>query len=129
LFPESDDSEYEDLEDYEENEMENAEEMQLQQENPKEVIKTKRGMTRMLKLHRDFLNKEKTTKRNIGFDNMFRPIGDHRIEFSSFLGYLARDMIGLKHLCWKEVLKATRENMWDRIQVCICGYQFVHFFV
>lgn len=57
---ETDESENEDLEVLEEKELENApeEEKQRQHEDSTEVIRKERGMTRMLKLHRDFSKKE-----------------------------------------------------------------------
>ncbi|GKA47946.1 hypothetical protein Tco_0740904 [Tanacetum coccineum] len=43
--------------------------------------------------------------------------GLHRALFSSFLGDLVREHIGLKILSWKKVDKESRDKLWDEITI------------
>ncbi|GJX11000.1 hypothetical protein Tco_0200859 [Tanacetum coccineum] len=54
-------------------------------------------------------------KLKVTFDALNRVLGLHRALFSSFLGDLVREHIGLKILCWKKVKKESRDKLWDEI--------------
>ncbi|GKD56332.1 hypothetical protein Tco_1289719 [Tanacetum coccineum] len=66
-------------------------------------IVVKRGITRLYKFHREY-GKPDGIKLNVTFDALNRISGKHRALFSSFLGDMVREHIGLKILSWKDKL-------------------------
>jgi len=40
-------------------------------------------------------------------------------ELSSFLGVLAREIINIKHMEWKQVPEALKKDIWSAINVSI----------
>ncbi|GJZ48618.1 hypothetical protein Tco_0602450, partial [Tanacetum coccineum] len=61
----------------------------------------KRGITRLSKFHREY-GKPDGIKLSVTFDALNRISGSHIALFSSFLGDLVREHIGLKVLSWKK---------------------------
>ncbi|GKC08262.1 hypothetical protein Tco_0999872 [Tanacetum coccineum] len=61
----------------------------------------KRGRTRLYKFHREY-GKPDGIKLSVTFDALNRISGKHRALFSSFLGDMVREHIGLKILSWKK---------------------------
>ena len=86
--------------------------------NTSDVIQVKRGITRLAKFRVKY-GKPGSVKFKVTFDAMSRLSGLHRALFSSFLGDLVREHIGLKVLCWKQVKKESRDKLWDEITVNI----------
>lgn len=76
-----------------------------------------RGLTRCLKLHKDYED-SKGVKHVIEFDKNGKFKGKYRAEISSFLGDLARKEVGLTELRWKDVSKDTKDLMWLKVTVC-----------
>ncbi|GJU66643.1 hypothetical protein Tco_1252902 [Tanacetum coccineum] len=74
----------------------------------------KRGITRLCKFRMTYA-KLGSVKLKVTFDVWNRVSGLHRALFSSFLGDLVREHIGLKILCWKKVKKESRDKLWDEI--------------
>ncbi|GJW57166.1 hypothetical protein Tco_0103897 [Tanacetum coccineum] len=74
----------------------------------------KRGITRLCKFRMTY-GKPGSVKLKVTFDALNRVSGLHRALFSSFLGDLVREHIGLKILCWKKVKKESRDKLWDEI--------------
>ncbi|GKD10974.1 transposase, Ptta/En/Spm, transposase, Tnp1/En/Spm-like protein [Tanacetum coccineum] len=74
----------------------------------------KRGITRLCKFRMTY-GKPGLVKLKVTFDALNRVSGLHRALFSSFLGDLVREHIGLKILCWKKVKKESRDKLWDEI--------------
>ena len=77
-----------------------------------------RGRTRLSKFH-DQYGKPGQVKHKVTFDAFNRVTGLNRPLFSSFLGDLVREHIGLKVLSWKKVDKESRQKLWDEITVHI----------
>ncbi|GJY49912.1 hypothetical protein Tco_0439868 [Tanacetum coccineum] len=67
----------------------------------------KRGITRLYKFRREY-GKPDGIKLIVTFDALNRIPGKHRALFSSFLGYMVREHIGLKILSWKKVDSEAR---------------------
>ncbi|GKC24051.1 reverse transcriptase domain-containing protein [Tanacetum coccineum] len=74
----------------------------------------KRGITRLYKFHREY-GKPDGIKLSVTFDALNRISGKHRALFSSFLGDMVREHIGLKILSWKKVDSEARDKLWDEI--------------
>ncbi|GJR20311.1 hypothetical protein Tco_0968838 [Tanacetum coccineum] len=56
-------------------------------------------------------------KLRVTFDALNRISGKHEALFSSFLGDMVREHIGLKILSWKKVDSEARDKLWDEITV------------
>ncbi|GKD50848.1 transposase, Ptta/En/Spm, transposase, Tnp1/En/Spm-like protein, partial [Tanacetum coccineum] len=54
-------------------------------------------------------------KLSVTFDALNRISGKHRALFSSFLGDMVREHIGLKILAWNKVGSEARDKLWDEI--------------
>ncbi|GKA48031.1 putative ribonuclease H-like domain-containing protein, partial [Tanacetum coccineum] len=74
----------------------------------------KRGITKLYKFRREY-EKPDGIKLSVTFDAFNRISGKHRALFSSFLGYMIREHIGLKILSWKKVDSIARDKLWDEI--------------
>ncbi|GJR33268.1 transposase, Ptta/En/Spm, transposase, Tnp1/En/Spm-like protein [Tanacetum coccineum] len=74
----------------------------------------KRGITRLYKFRREY-GKPDGIKLSVTFDPLDRISGKHRALFSSFLGDMVREHIGLKILSWKKVDSEARDKLWDEI--------------
>ncbi|GJU42936.1 hypothetical protein Tco_1200202 [Tanacetum coccineum] len=74
----------------------------------------KRGITRLYKFRREY-GKPDGIKLSVTFDALNRISGKHRALFSSFLGDMVREHIGLKILSWKKVGSEARDKLWDEI--------------
>ncbi|GKF02006.1 hypothetical protein Tco_0028929 [Tanacetum coccineum] len=70
----------------------------------------KRGITRLYKFRKEY-GKPGGIKIKVTFDALNRVSGLHRALFSSFLGDLVREHIGLKNLSWKKVDKESRDKL------------------
>ncbi|GKD70314.1 hypothetical protein Tco_1324404 [Tanacetum coccineum] len=70
----------------------------------------KRGITRLSKFRREY-GKPDGIKLNVTFDALNMISGSHRALFSSFLGDLVREHIGLKILSWKKVGSEARDKL------------------
>ncbi|GJY00959.1 hypothetical protein Tco_0359111 [Tanacetum coccineum] len=66
----------------------------------------KRGITRLSKFRREY-GKPDGIKLSVTFDALNRISRKHRVLFSSFLGDLVREHIGLKILSWRKVKSAA----------------------
>ena len=77
-----------------------------------------RGITRLSKFHLLYGNPGQV-KHKVTFDALNRVAGLNRALFSTFLGDVVRDHIGLKVLSWKKVDKESRQKLWDEITVHI----------
>ncbi|GJX69549.1 hypothetical protein Tco_0305276 [Tanacetum coccineum] len=66
----------------------------------------KRGITRLYKFRREY-GKPDGIKLSVTFDALNRISGKHRALFSSFLGDMVREHIGLKIQSWKKVKSAA----------------------
>ena len=77
--------------------------------NTSNEIIVKRGITRLCKF-RITHGKPGVPKLKVTFDALNRISGLNRALFSSFLGDLVREHIGLKILCWKLVKKESRHK-------------------
>ncbi|GKE04060.1 hypothetical protein Tco_1396078 [Tanacetum coccineum] len=62
----------------------------------------KSGITRLYKFRREY-GKPDGIKLSVTFDALNRISGKHKALFSSFLGNMVREHIGLKILSWKKV--------------------------
>ncbi|GJW56717.1 transposase, Ptta/En/Spm, transposase, Tnp1/En/Spm-like protein [Tanacetum coccineum] len=69
----------------------------------------KRGITRLCKFRKEY-GKPDGVKLSVTFDELNRISGKHRALFSSFLGDMVREHIGLKILSWKKVGSEARNN-------------------
>ena len=78
----------------------------------------KRGITRLSKFHKEY-GKPDEIKLSVTFDALNRISGSHKALFSSFLGDLVSEHIGLKILSWKKVGSEARDKLWDEITVHI----------
>ena len=76
----------------------------------------KRGIIRLAKFRREY-GKAGGEKLSVTFDAMNRISGKHRALFSSFLGDLVREHIGVRIISWKKVDSEARDKMWDEITV------------
>ncbi|GKA66099.1 hypothetical protein Tco_0765907 [Tanacetum coccineum] len=74
----------------------------------------KRGITRLYKFHMEY-GKPGGVKLSVTFDALNRISGKHRALFSSFLGDMVREHIGLKILAWNKVGSEARDKLWDEI--------------
>ncbi|GJZ56467.1 transposase, Ptta/En/Spm, transposase, Tnp1/En/Spm-like protein [Tanacetum coccineum] len=74
----------------------------------------KRGITRLCKFRREY-GKPDGVKLSVTFDALNRISGKHRALFSSFLGDMVREHIGLQILSWKKVGPEARNKLWDEI--------------
>ena len=86
-------------------------------ENNQGYVK-KRGITRLAKFRREY-GKVGGEKLSVTFDALNRISGKHRALFSSFLGDLVREHVGVRILSWKKVDSEARDKMWDEITVHI----------
>lgn len=55
----------------------------------------------------------------IQFNERGQPVGPQSEKFSSFLGVLAREIVGIKHMEWKQVPEALKKDIWSAINVSI----------
>ena len=78
----------------------------------------KRGITRLCKFRNEY-GKPGGVKLSVNFDALNRISGKHRALFSSFLGDMVREHIGLQILSWKKVGPEARNKLWDEITVHI----------
>ncbi|GJZ49657.1 hypothetical protein Tco_0603847, partial [Tanacetum coccineum] len=76
----------------------------------------KRGITRLYKFRMEY-GKPGGVKLSVTFDALNRISGKHRALFSSFLGDMVREHIGLKILAWNKVGSEARDKLWDEITV------------
>ncbi|GJT46243.1 putative transposase, Ptta/En/Spm, plant [Tanacetum coccineum] len=74
----------------------------------------KRGITRLCKFRREY-GKPGGVKLSVTFDALNKISGKHRALFSSFLGDMVREHIGLQILSWKKVGPEARNKLWDEI--------------
>ncbi|GJT44952.1 transposase, Ptta/En/Spm, transposase, Tnp1/En/Spm-like protein [Tanacetum coccineum] len=74
----------------------------------------KRGITRLCKFRKEY-RKPGGVKLSVTFDTLNRILGKHRALFSSFLGDMVREHIGLQILSWKKVGPEARNKLWDEI--------------
>ncbi|GJW11168.1 hypothetical protein Tco_1576995 [Tanacetum coccineum] len=74
----------------------------------------KRGITRLCKFRKEY-GKPGGVKLSVTFDALNRISGKHRALFSSFLGDMVREHIGLQILSWKKVGPEARNKLWDEI--------------
>nr|GEY29236.1 hypothetical protein [Tanacetum cinerariifolium] len=74
----------------------------------------KRGTIRLYKFQREY-EKPDGIKLSVTFDALNRISGKHRALFSSFLGDMVREHIGLKILSWKKVDSEAKDKLWDEI--------------
>ncbi|GJV84727.1 putative transposase, Ptta/En/Spm, plant, partial [Tanacetum coccineum] len=74
----------------------------------------KRGITRLCKFRREY-RKPDEVKLSVTFDALNRISKKHRPLFSSFLGDMVREHIGLQILSWKNVGPEARNKLWDEI--------------
>lgn len=58
-------------------------------------------------------------KKHVEFDDLMRPTGKGREQFSTFLGQKARSKVGINWPTWKAVPQGTKEMLWEDILVCI----------
>ncbi|GJS74869.1 ribonuclease H-like domain-containing protein, partial [Tanacetum coccineum] len=78
----------------------------------------KRGITRLYKFCMEY-GKPGGVKLSVTFDALNRISGKHKALFSSFLGDMVREHIGLKILAWNKVGSEARDKLWDEITVWI----------
>lgn len=94
--------------------------LNAQEEIGKSITSTRkrvRGLTRLVKLHRDF--EDSNEKHEVDFDALGRVTGKYRSEFASFLGDLVRRDVGLRYMKWKKVTKEVKDKLWEQVTVCI----------
>ncbi|KAL8256253.1 hypothetical protein R6Q59_031320 [Mikania micrantha] len=75
----------------------------------------KRGITRLSKF-RICYGKPGGIKLRVTFDALHRITGPNRALFSSFLGDLVREHVGLKILSWKKVGSESKDKLWEEIK-------------
>lgn len=80
--------------------------------------KPTRGLTRLSKLRSQYTNSG-GVRLAVEFDNLGRFTGQNRSKFSSFLGDAVREIVGLRHLSWREVTKELRDKLWEHITVIL----------
>ncbi|GJX51125.1 hypothetical protein Tco_0277970 [Tanacetum coccineum] len=73
-----------------------------------------RGHNHVSKFCREY-GKPGGVKLSVTFDALNRISGKHRALFSSFLGDMVREHIGLQILSWKKVGPEARNKLWDEI--------------
>lgn len=78
----------------------------------------KRGITRLAKFRGEY-RKPDGIKVSVTFDALNRLTGKNIALFSSFLGDLVREHIGVRILSWKKVDSEARDKMWDEITLHI----------
>ena len=83
-----------------------------------DIPRSSRGITRLSKF-RGQGDRPGYVKHKITFDGLCRVTGSNRAVFSSFLGDVVRDNIGLKVFSWKKVDKESRQKLWDQVTVHI----------
>nr|GFA14860.1 hypothetical protein [Tanacetum cinerariifolium] len=76
----------------------------------------KRGITRLSKFRREY-GKPDGIKLSVTIDALNMISRKHKALFSSFLGDMVREHIGLKILSWKKVDSEARNKLWDEITV------------
>ena len=81
-------------------------------------VKSNRGITRLAKF-RVLHGRPGQVKHKVTFDGFNRVAGLNRALFSTFLGDVVRDQIGLTVLSWKKVNKESRQKLWVEITVHI----------
>ena len=86
--------------------------------NQIDLPRSNRGITRLSKFRGQY-DRPGFVKYKVTFDALNRVTGLNRSLFSSFLGDVVRDNIGLKVLSWKEVNKESRQKLWDEVTVHI----------
>ena len=57
-------------------------------------------------------------KKHVEFDDLIRPIGKEKHKFMTFLGYKARNNVGIVWPTWKQVPQTTKDMIWEDIMVC-----------
>ncbi|KAL8239652.1 hypothetical protein R6Q59_016219 [Mikania micrantha] len=75
----------------------------------------KRGITRLSKF-RICYGKPGGIKLRVTFDALHRITGPNRALFSSFLGDLVREHVGLKIQSWKKVGSESKDKLWEEIK-------------
>ena len=99
-------------------------------EQNKTRSKRKRGPTRLAKLKKMF-NEKGASKKRLKFDRYGRIKTRDAADFSSYLGDLVRERIGLTVTEWKEVTPDQRQMLWDTILVMFhykFGYLICQFY-
>jgi hypothetical protein len=76
----------------------------------------KRGITRLCAFRIEH-GKPGAVKLSVTFDELNKVSGKHKALFSSFLGDIVREQIGLKILAWNKVGSEERDKLWDDITV------------
>lgn len=109
-------SEGESTEEEESSEEGESEKEEGKPEQQKNVVKSKRGLTRLPKLRTRFTNSG-GKRHEVEFDSLGRLTGEYISEFTSFLGDTVREHVGLRFLTWKEVPKEVKAKLWDKITV------------
>ena len=104
--------------DYESEKYSDEEDLDAPGTNQSDRILAKRGITRLYKFRMKYGNPS-GIKLKVTFDALNRVSGLHRALFSSFLGDLVREHIGLKNLSWRNVNKEERDKLWTDITVHI----------
>lgn len=87
-----------------------------EEDQQKNAVKPKRGLTRLPKLRTRFTNSG-GKKHEVEFDSLGRLSGEYRSEFTSFLGDVVREHVGLRFLKWKEVPVEVKDKLWEQITV------------
>ena len=89
--------------------------------------KPTRGLTRLSKLRAQYTNSG-GVRLAVEFDNLGRFTGQNRSKFASFLGDAVREIVGLRHLSWREVTKELRDKLWEHITVILYFYLCILYF-
>ena len=91
------------------------------EENVNQLIRPRsdRGPTMLRKFRNQYDNRPGQPKLKVTFDELNRVTGLNRAVFSSFLGDVVREHIGLKVLSWNKVDEEARQKLWDEITVHI----------
>ena len=91
------------------------------EENVNQLIRPRsdRGPTMLRKFRSQYDNRPGQPKLKVTFDELNRVTGLNRAVFSSFLGDVVREHIGLKVLSWNKVDEEARQKLWDEITVHI----------
>ena len=56
-------------------------------------------------------------KKHVDFDDRMRPTGKGKDQFMTFLGYKARNNVGILWPTWNHVPQATKDMIWEDIMV------------
>ena len=91
-------------------------------------VVVKRGITRLYKFRQQY-GKPNVEKLSVTFDALNRISGAHRALFSSFLGDVVREQIGLKVLSWRKVDSEARNKLWDEISVYTYTILYLYIYV